>query len=76
MKVFHAAKHDLRVGIPLALAAVGGGVVSFVAPSVLRSRLQAIPSHPDDRPCRVAGFVLFYGVPAFRPARFPMLFLR
>ena len=74
-EIFHAAKYDLRVGIPLALAAVGAGW--FLSLRLLSSgagyRLSVVILLIIL--AWVAGFVLFYGVRALRPARFPMLFL-
>ena len=73
--IFRATAYDLRLGIPLVLAAVASGWwFSTRFPSVrheygLSLVILAVIF------VTVAGFFLCYGVRALRPARFPLLFL-
>jgi exosortase len=74
-EIFRGAAFELRIGLPLVVAAVGAGwYLSF--------RLLAVEGGYRLSVVILilvlawaAGFVLFYGVRALRPARFPMLFL-
>jgi exosortase len=73
--IFRATAYDLRLGIPLVLLAAGSGW--FLSFWLLSGRngyrltlviLAALVAW-------AGGFLLCYGVRAFRPARFPLLFL-
>lgn len=74
-EIFRGAAYELRIGIPLVVAAVGFGW--YLSLRLLSSgagyRLSVVILMI--LLAWVAGFLLFYGVRALRPARFPMLFL-
>jgi len=74
-EILRTTAYDPRIGIPLFLVAVGCGwwfsrrLLSVASEYRLSVVVLAVLV------ALVAGFVLSYGVPALRPARFPLLFL-